>query len=493
MGPDEGLFYWGEVSRMWIKFLDSDVPSLLYFYCRKSRSLSNRSNRDGEGCLKAYRMRQQKEKNSDNMKKYLTIIVILLLTSKVYSQVYIEKQTRHRFAQLNLGFDVQSSFSGSTKYMDVQGNIQSLDFGGSFSPRVLIGGTHFWGHADFYIAIPVYAKTIKKENQEITALRGVETVFKYYPLRLENNKVRPYIGTSLAPFYFEQRNKNLDYPSGPELNHTSFPLLGGITFNSKNHLIELGLAWNYANQQDYYISRNQLESIRTPPLYTTLSYRYMLETTLSAEKDWESGRTEEVTKILADKGRLNGFYLGVGISSAFWLKSSSYNAQLRPYIGKYDTSIMPDFTLGYYLHKPDINIALGYRGYGASTNTYGAIQQLNRKSLLLEATKYLFDYHGFAPFTGPTVSYEHLSFKESFENQNTVDMEDDKLGYGLTFGWDIRPNRIQSWMLRTNLRWYPNLFLEVDPNSKVSFDNIEFNFIQLIIYPNRMIKRKPNR
>jgi hypothetical protein len=219
----------------------------------------------------------------------------------------------------------------------------------------------------------------------------------------------------------------------------------------------------------------------------------MLETTLSAEKDWESGRTEEVTKILANKGRLNGFYLGVGISSAFWLKASNYNTQLRPYIGKYSTSIMPDFTLGYYLHKPDLNIAVGYRGYDASTTTYGTIQQLNRKSLLFEATKYLFDYHGFVPFIGPVVSYENLYFNESFEGTKTVDVEDDKLGYGLTFGWDIRPNRIQSWILRTNLRWHPNLFLEVDQHSKISFDNLEFNFIQLIIYPNRMIKHKPKR
>jgi hypothetical protein len=427
------------------------------------------------------------------MTRFIIFIVLSIFSQTLYAQVYTEKQTRHRFAQMNFGLDIQSSFGGSTRYMDAQGNVQSLELNNTFSPRLLIGGTHFWGHADFYIAIPLYDQIIKKENQEITALRGVETAFKYYPFRIENNKVRPYIGTSLAPFHYAQRNKNFDYPNGPELNNTCFPLLGGITFNTKNHLIELGLAWNYANRQDYYISKNQVESIRTPPLYATLSYRYMLETTLSAEKDWESGRTEEVTKILANKGRLNGFYLGVGISSAFWLKASNYNTQLRPYIGKYSTSIMPDFTWGYYLHKPDLNIAVGYRGYDASTTTYGIIQQLNRKSLLFEATKYLFDYHGFVPFIGPAVSYEKLSFNESFEGAKTVDVEDDKLGYGLTLGWDIRPNRIQSWILRTNLRWYPNLFLEVDQHSKISFDNLEFNFIQLIIYPNRMIKRKPNR
>lgn len=424
------------------------------------------------------------------IEKIITLLALLLITNLCYSQVYTEKQTRHRFAQLNLGLDFQSSFGGTTKFIDNQGNTQSLNLSNSYSPRFLIGGTHFWGHADFYIGIPLFASTFEQDNQEVTALRGVETVFKYYPLRIEHNKVRPYIGTSLAPFYFEQKNNNFQYSNGPELNHTSFPLLGGVTLNTKNHLIELGVAWNYANTQDYYISRTQLEKISTPPVYVTLSYRYMLETTLSAEKNWESGRTTEITNILAEKGRLNGLYLGGGISSAFWLKQSSYNTNVRPYIGKYSTSIMPDFTLGYYLHKPDLNFAIGYRGYAAATNTYGVIQQLNRKSFLFEATKYLFDYHGFVPFFGPTISYENLSFEENFEGQTTFDINENQFGYGLTFGWDIRPNRIQSWILRTNLRWYPNLFLELEPDSKVSFDNLEFNFIQLVIYPNRMIKRK---
>ncbi len=420
-------------------------------------------------------------------------MVLLIISQLGYSQVYTEKQTRHRFAQLNLGLDIQSGFGGSTKYFDAQGSIQTLSLGSNFSPRFLIGGTHFWGHADFYIAIPLYSSNIKKENQEVTALRGVETVFKYYPWRIEHKKIRPYIGTSLAPFYFEQSNKNVDYPNGPELNHTSFPLLGGITFNAKNHLLELGVAWNYLNRRDYYISRTQIEKTNTPPVYATLSYRFMIETTLSAEKDWESGRTKEVTDILAEKGRLSGFYLGAGISAAFWLKQSNYNKNNRPYISKYDTSIMPDFSVGYYLHQPDINLAIGYRAYGASTNSYGAFQQLNRQSILFEATKYLFDYHGFVPFLGPTVSYEKLSFEEDFEGVKTVNIEETQLGYGVTFGWDIRPNRLQSWLLRTNLRWYPNLSLEVNSDSKVSFNNLEFNFIQLIIYPNRMIKRNSKR
>ena len=181
------------------------------------------------------------------------------------------------------------------------------------------------------------------------------------------------------------------------------------------------------------------------------------------------------------------------MSSAFWLNQGSYNEATRPYIGRYSTSIMPDFTLGYYLHNPDVNIAIGYRSYGASTNTYGVIHRLNRRSFVMEATKYLFDYHGFVPFVGPALSYENLAFEEFVESEPSLDLSEEKLGYGLTFGWDIRPDRIQSFILRTNLRWYPNLFLTVEPDANVSFNNLEFNFIQLIIYPGRMFPRKSKK
>jgi len=404
------------------------------------------------------------------MKRILLIIQLTILLSHLATaQVYTEKQTRHRFAQLTLGADYQI------------GNLQR--------PRFLIGGTHFWGHADFYIAIPLAYPSFQEDNQTITYTSSVETVFKYYPWRIEWDKVRPFVGVGIAPFFYEQQNNTLEFGNGPELNHTAVPLYAGFTFNKKQHLIEFGIMWNYKNKQAYHISRNTAVDITTPPLYASVSYRYMLETTISAEKDWESGKTEKITKELAAKKQLNGIHIGVGFSSAFWIGASSYNESERPYLEKYGISLMPDFTLGYYWHQPDLGLALAYRGYSTFTNAYGAIQQLNRKSLVLEATQFLLDYHGFVPFVGPAISYEQLSFKESFENQLTHDISENKLGYGLTFGWDIRPNRRMSWILRTNLRWFPNLNLEIEQDKNISFDNIEFNFIQLIVYPGRMGKK----
>jgi hypothetical protein len=152
----------------------------------------------------------------------------------------------------------------------------------------------------------------------------------------------------------------------------------------------------------------------------------------------------------------------------------------------YPISIMPDFAFGYYMHKPDMNIAAHFRSYGTSTEAYEVTQELRRRSVGLEVTKCLFDYHGFVPFIGPVVTYENLVFKETLEGQPTYDLSDPQIGYGLTFGWDIRPNRLQSWLLRTNLRWFPDLKLQVEGDAGISFDNVEFNFIQLVIFPGRM-------
>ncbi|MEM9673998.1 MAG: hypothetical protein ACFB15_07870 [Cyclobacteriaceae bacterium] len=422
----------------------------------------------------------------NRIKVKLLVLTLLLISLSATAQVYTEKQTRHRFAQLNLGLDYQTSLGGTTSYLDTEGNLNLIDLTNLGRPRVIIGGTHFWGHADFYLAIPVANSTFSQANQRVDYSSGVETVFKYYPWRIEHKKVRPFVGVSIAPFYYEQSNDNLEFGNGPELNHTSLPLLTGLTFNTRNHLIEAGLTWNYVNSQEYYISRNQVATIETPPLYLNISYRYILETTIGAERSWESGKTQEITDKLAAENRLNGFFVGVGMSSAFWVGESSYNESTRPYLEKYSTSLMPDFGIGYYLHKPDVNLAVGYRSYGSSTSAYGAAQVARRRSFVLEATKFLFDYHGFVPFVGPAISYENLSFRESFERQSVHRLSETQFSYGLTFGWDIRPDRLQSWILRTNLRWFPNLKLAVEDQQSISFNNIEFNFIQLIIYPNRI-------
>ena len=414
------------------------------------------------------------------------LLIAILFTSNVSTdaQVYLEKQTRHRFAQLTLGLDYQSSFGGQTSYSNASGDLLKKDLQSTSRPRLIIGGTHFWGHADFYIAIPLFTPSFQSEGLEATYTSGVETVFKYYPWRITDRRVRPYVGLSLAPFYFQQNQQN-DQVVGPGKQHFTIPVLAGITYQHKQYLVEFGLNYNYANEINYYLSRTTQAAIQTPPLYLYLSFKYSLETTFNAEKPWESGQTERVTQALAEQGKLNNFFFGVAMSSAWWLGNSSYNQSQRPFMEGYGTSLMPDFSVGYYWHRPDFNVAINYRGYRGSTNAYGVQQSLTRKSVGLEITKFLGDYHGFVPFIGPIISYEDLSFRERVEQDPIQAFENQKLGYGIVFGWDIRPNRIQQFILRTNLRWYPNLNLNVAAKQRINFSNLEFNFIQFVCFPGR--------
>ncbi|MEM9022180.1 MAG: hypothetical protein AAGB22_00465, partial [Bacteroidota bacterium] len=61
-----------------------------------------------------------------------------------------------------------------------------------------------------------------------------------------------------------------------------------------------------------------------------------------------------------------------------------------------------------------------------------------------------------------------------------------ELGYCLTVGWDIRPNRIQWFLLRTNLRYFPRIRLDLGGDLTYRFDAFEFNFIQFICFPDRL-------
>lgn len=417
--------------------------------------------------------------------KYLILSLLLVQVFTVKSQVYVDKKTRHRFAQLNLGVDFQSHHGGHS-YTTGNSSLEKLPFETKITPRFVIGGTHFWGHADLYLAIPLHRSSYSIGDQEVYSGNGVETVVKYYPWAIKHQKLRPFVGLSLTLVKHRQIDKSIPHGKGPLLSKSAVPIYTGFTFNHKNQLFELGLMWNYSNKHSYYVSNQQSVTIRTPPIHLNFSYRFMLETTLSAEKNWESGKTKKITEHLASKKKLNGIYFGVGLSSSFWSDEHEHNQINHPFMEKNDNSVSLDLSLGYYLHNPDLTFSIAYRKFGSETNAYGIQQNITRTSLGFEIVKFIADYHGFVPFIGPIVSLEKLQFKEFSGGTSVLDETSDQLGYGLTFGWDIRPNRIQSWLLRTNLRWYPSINLTLSNGTNISFDTVEFNFIQLVVYPNRM-------
>ncbi|MDC1068116.1 hypothetical protein OAQ99_03035 [Candidatus Kapabacteria bacterium] len=309
----------------------------------------------------------------------LPIVILILLSSYQYSpaQVYINGgKTKHRFAQMTLGLESRNIIE----------------------PRILIGGTHFWGHADFYLSIPLITK-------------GVETGFKYYPWQIKNNSFSPYLGISA----------NVIESNGKEKFIT--PLLIGLNYCTGNNLIEIGTS------TDYLIN---------------LTYKYSFDTTIGVENATKSGYIHNLREHYKKKGKLNSITFGAGFSSVFLTSSDELLSDL--YI---------DLSAGYYLYYQDIQFNLIYRSFEL---------EAKRKFIGIEILKYLFDYNGFAFFSGLNSSYD---LQKSLNN----------IHYGLTFGWDIRPSDVDSFYLRTNVRF-----------SKIqNKQTLEVNFIQLVLFLDRLL------
>ena len=98
---------------------------------------------------------------------------------------------------------------------------------------------------------------------------------------------------------------------------------------------------------------------------------------------------------------------------------------------------------------------------------------------MIEAYKNLFNYLGFVPFVGFTGSIENLT-----TTVNGFAYSETKPAVGVIFGWDIRVTKTGTSLLRTNLRWIPDLHMTID-GKKMMFNQLEFNFIQWVQFIGR--------
>ncbi len=421
------------------------------------------------------------------MKKILLLLTIQLLAtlfSSLVAQPYLDGNRRYSFAQTVIGLDLQYlPQNGKSAFINSSNNVQDYKFGNTLIPRLTISGLHFWGHAEFYIHIPLANFNLKSvEGVKATFSTSVETGMKFFPWRIEHHKLRPFVGFSLNTVYFTQSSdQNGD---GTDWVKARIPLHAGFTFNHKNSLIELGMSFYHHRQSEYYIDRAISRQIESPSLTFNIGYKFYFDTTLGASTWTENGYFDKKINAMSEERLLDGLSVGLGYSSVFFVRESSYNNEIRPFLGNHKNgNTFFELGLGYYFFRPDIHLNISYRKMGASLGAYGLSQELSRNAITLEAYKFIGDYHGFVPFIGPAISFERLKAKETDQEQSIFDIKENKIAPGIIFGWDIRPTRLQSFVLRTNLRYFPALHLNPSDDLKISFDNIEFNFIQVVYYP----------
>lgn len=424
------------------------------------------------------------------MKKYLIIALILFLANESQSQVYVpdSAKTRHRFAQMNLGLNF-SSTPGLTYFRSFGLNeAEEMKVTNINELRLILGGTHFWGHADFEISIPV----IRREagDNEYTALysHGVSTSAKVYPWSIKKKAFRPYLGMSFNTSNYQQLGPDsssmgaVDYRFVPRYH-------GGLTAQFGDYLFGLDVSLLGQNTFDYYTEEFEINQVTVAAWTIGFSLKKTFDTTLPAEKSWKSGWAQAMSDSLGSTGELNNLSLALGFSSVLQKGTNRFNQDEHPSLGQHELARTFEFGLGYYFHRPDVQINVPYRQYSSEIHAYTSTQRIERRAVGVEALWFFADYHGFVPFIGPLVSYENHQVRHQSLSTPSFEFTQNQWNYGVVVGWDIRPNRLQSLILRTNVRYLPKVKIHSREYGFESIqDIIEINFIQLVLYPGRIGK-----
>lgn len=393
-----------------------------------------------------------------------------------YSMDYLKKSTS--FAWLTYGIDVHGVPGGKTVGTHPQ------QFGTSAEPRFVISGMHFWGHADFYVAIALPLMLGKPEvaGAPVRINHRVETGARVYPWKVKLNSVRPYAGISFRSFSYNQeaadpephRYRSSDY------DQVVFPLQAGLTYTSRKYHITAGVHHLRNNRFDYYTGPATRQAVQLKPFtFNAGIVRY-----IDTDRHMRTARGVQVENILYERlkryRKFNVAYAGVGPSAALPVGRSAYLAQEAPALHQsLPFNIMPDLTIGYHFARPDVNVGFSYRPMTSRLRGYADELRQARHSFMLEGYKYLFNWLGFAPYLGPTVSAERLSASHNGERTAAW-----KPAIGFIAGWDIRVTKTGTSVLRTNLRWTPGLHLDVK-GSELRYDPLEFNFIQYVVFLGR--------
>ena len=408
----------------------------------------------------------------------------ILCTTATHAQVYMGNRTQHRFAQSYFGFNVQvQPASGSYIWDGKESAFPMIS-----SPRVTLGGLHFWGKLDFNMNFPItrFADFNVSENAEMYFNSGADLSARFYPWRVTYNAFRPYLGYSANEMTLGFEDDELGYRYDLFITSSA---IAGVSFARNGLQVNAELMWMLNNKRNFYSNRTDEHTFELPRGYFSVGIVRFFEGTLREEKDMQSGKMKRMEEQLRHENKLNSFSVGFAPSGAYSLLAPDYDGdEFRQSLPRHKGNIVWEYSLGYLLHDAGLHLGFSYRDYTSDVESFDFEHLMRRRSVAFEVLKFIGNYNGFVPFVGPTLIFDRWAVGEFLNNEqlgNTV--RTSMLSPGIIFGWDILASPLETWVLRTNLRYYPFQKIKDAGGGSIRIDQFEFNFIQLLIYPNRLV------
>ena len=422
------------------------------------------------------------------MKQTILLVAVIyfsLICHTAGAQVYTETKTQHRFAQTYVGLN--------TQLVPASGNIvwqqQAHAFPAQWVPRLTIGGLHFWGKLDFNMNLPLTSlgsNALPRDGQ-LDFNTGADLSVRYYPWRLKFGKLRPYGGLSFNTMSLALGNDEV----GKRVEgFITSSLLAGLAFAKDGWQLNAELMFLPNNKRDYYSNQQQMDRVALPQSYVSVGISRYFDFTLKEEAPKLSGKTQVLEEKVLAESTLNSFSLGLAPNGSWFFKSPTFTNELAS-LPRHKGSFNWEFAAGYLFSKARLHAGLTYRTYNSRSVSYQLEHVVRREALSLEVFRFLLDYNGFVPFLGLSLSAERWAsglFVDDMQQGETARSR--IFSPGLIFGWDIVASPVDTWVLRTNLRYYPFQKINDMSNTRSRVDQFEFNFIQLVIYPNRMFNIK---
>ena len=326
------------------------------------------------------------------------------------------------FTQTSIGFSLQTLEGGHSKYIE---NDAHKDFliAPQLIPTLHFGGMYLWGYVEMYFNIPLINLIPHISNNLSYSFKQTDDLgIKFYPWKLKPQTIRPYLGFAISEITYSQQSK--DYLlSGVNFQKMNIPLLFGVSFASKKRIIEISTKFNLNSTIDYYISKTEYTQVTTPRFCLAVSYKFY--------SDFEKQKSAVQPKFFQKYNRFNSWYVSIGPSSAYYLKNSNYTIS-KPYLNKHMiTNSFIEYNLGYHFQKTNANINLSFRNSNSTLTAFGTTQTYSRKSISLEALKYLFMFKGFLPFVGANLSYDQLGILDKDNLGTNLDLKAKLISHGL--------------------------------------------------------------
>lgn len=412
-----------------------------------------------------------------------TLVFIFVSVQTGKAQTYMKEKSRHRFAQTYIGFNSFLHNGG--------GNIEGSEIPAIAVPRFTIGGYHFWGHVDFSVNFPLSSSWQPLNNgsqRDVRFNAGGDLAMRIYPWAIKNQSLRPYAGITVNASTFSVRNQ----PDQTD-RHEAFFLTGlqtGFTFPSNFGHIHAGVQYIPSNERSFWLKDDQASRVAFPDLFLSVGLRGTFDGTLRNEKPMRSGETKRREDRYREYGWLNSFTLMVAPSGGHFLLAPANQDVERASLPRHRGVFVMEYGLGYQWHDADIHAGIYWRDYTSSSDSYSREQLIRRRALSFEVIRFLKNRGGFKPFIGPSISLERWAMGEFIgSDQQGPTLRTKNIHLGIIAGWDIVASPLETWILRTNLRWYPGQQIETF-EGKQRVDQFEFNFIQLVLFPQRIVRFK---